>query len=175
MYRLEPKWTPTRLINFGGFLACVALLSGAYYLQFVQHLEPCPLCIFQRLAMFPLGILFLLAAVQNPKGWGRRVYGVLIVIAAAVGIAVASRHIWIQSLPADQVPACGPGLDYLMNNFPLLQAVKVVLQGSGECAEVQKVFGLSIPIWSLAAFVLLGAAGVVANFTGKPGPRRIFA
>ncbi len=175
MYRQDSTWTPVRLINLGGFLACALLLGGAYYLQFVEHLEPCPLCIFQRMAMFPLGLIFLIAAIHHPKGWGSRVYGVLIGIAAAVGIALASRHLWIQSLPADQVPACGPGLDYLLNNFPFLQAIKVVLQGSGECAEVQKVLGLSIPVWSLVAFVVLGAVGVVANFKGNPRPRRIFA
>lgn len=160
-----------RLLSFAGFVFCALLLAVAYYLQFAEGLEPCPLCIFQRVALAVLGIVFLLAALQNPRGAGRYVYAALLAVTAAVGTAIAGRHVWLQSLPPDQVPSCGPGLNYLLDTFPLFEAVALVLRGSGECAEVDLVFGLSIPLWTLFVFVGLGLAGVVINLAGGSARR----
>src|SRR5690606_13753857 len=133
--------------------ACLFLIGAALYLQHVDGLEPCPLCILQRLAIIALGVVFLLGAVHNPRRFGRRVYAVFVALFAAAGGAVAARHVWLENLPEDQVPACGPGLDYIMGNFPLSRALELVLRGSGECAEVAwRMFGLSIPGWTLIAF-----------------------
>lgn len=153
-----------RLLNLSGFLACAALLAYAYYAQFRLGLEPCPLCIFQRVGVIVLGIVFLLAAIHGPDGIGRRVYAALIALAAVAGAAVAARHIWLQNLPPDQVPACGPGLDYMMDVFSFGDTLRMVFTGSGECANVDWSFlGLSMPAWVLFAFVALGAFGAWNN------------
>ncbi|MDX1654501.1 MAG: disulfide bond formation protein B [Candidatus Competibacteraceae bacterium] len=159
-----------RLFNLLGLAACGAGLAYAYYAQYGLGYEPCPLCIFQRVAMAALGAVFLIAAVHNPRGWGRYVYAALVVLTAGAGTAIAGRHVWLQNLPAEQVPACGPGLDYMLEALPLADTLRLVLQGSGECAEIDWVFlGLSMPVWTLAAFLVLGAWGVVGN---RPGPAR---
>jgi len=158
-------WPPSRrLVNFAGFGACALALGYAYFMQYYMGLEPCNLCIFQRLAIVKLGIVFLLAALHNPGGWGRWVYSGLLGLIALGGAALAGRQLWLQNLPADQVPACGPGLDYMLEVFSITETIGMVLQGSGDCAEVQWVFlGLSIPGWTLVLFVIFGTAGVVRN------------
>lgn len=158
-----------RPLNLAGFVVCALLLAGAYYLQYVQELEPCPLCVFQRVAFLALGLVFLAAGLHRPEGRGRYVYALLVLLSAGIGAAIAGRHVWLQSLPADQVPACGPGLNYMLDNFPLMQVLEVALRGSGECAEVDLVMGLSIPMWALIAFIGLGIGGVVINLLS---PRR---
>lgn len=140
-----------------GFAACFALIGYAIYSQLVLALEPCPLCIFQRFAFAALGLVFLLGAIHAPRGTGgRRAYGALGLIAAAVGIVIAGNHVRLQHLPPDQVPACGPGLDYMLDSMPFTGVVRRVMTGSGECANVDWTFlGLSMPAWSLVWFVLL--------------------
>lgn len=137
-----------------GFLACAGLMAYALYAQHVLGLEPCPLCIFQRVAVIGTGVAFLVAALHGPLAGGRWVYALLAAGASGVGAGIAGRHVWLQSLPADQVPACGPGLDYMMEAFPLSQTLRMVFSGSGECAEVDWTFlGLSMPAWTLICFV----------------------
>ena len=137
-----------------GFVMCVVMMGTAiFYFQRFLGLEPCPLCILQRFVVISLGMVLLVATIHGPGGWGNRVYGGLIMLLAGSGAAVAGRHVWLQSLPADQVPECGPGLDYILEVFPLSEALKLVLHGSGECAKVEWQFlGLSIPGWTLIAF-----------------------
>ena len=144
---------------------CIALLAYGYWLQFVRHLEPCPLCIFQRIAFMGLAVIALVAVVHNPLVVGRRVYALTGAGCALIGFAIAVRHVWLQSLPPDRIPECGPGLDYLMRTFPLTDALKKAFTGSGECATVDWSFlGLSMPAWALIWFVLLGIAYLVAGF-----------
>ena len=161
-----PAWLPSRrLLNGLGFLACALLLAFAYYLEYQEGLEPCPLCIFQRIAMFGLGFAFLAAALHDPRAWGARVYGVLIALFAALGAGLAGRQVWLMSLPPDQVPACGASLDYMLETWPLMQTLKTVLQGTGDCAEnVWSFLGLSIPAWTLLWFVGMGLIGLVRNW-----------
>ena len=137
-----------------GFVMCVVMMSTAlFYFQGFLGLEPCPLCILQRVVVISLGLVLLVAAVHGPSGWGNRIYGALIMLVAGTGVAIAARHVWLQSLPPDQVPECGPTLDYLLEAFPLSKALQLVLHGSGECAKVEwQLFGLSIPGWTLIAF-----------------------
>lgn len=147
---------PRRACYALGFLLCAGLLAYAYYLQFDRNLEPCPLCIFQRLFYAGTGLVFLAAAIHNPGRVGRTVYGVLAAILAAGGASVAGRQVWLQHLPADQVPECGPGLNYMLEVFPLNKTLSMVLKGSGECAQVHwRFLGFSIAEWSLLIFVLL--------------------
>lgn len=151
---------------FAGFLVCAALLGYGFYSQFVTGLEPCPLCIFQRLAFAAVAVVFLIGALHGPTHAGaRRVYGVLGLLATGIGIAIAGRHVWLQHLPPDQVPACGPNLDYMLEAMPLAGVVRKVLTGSGECAKVDWTFlGLSMPEWSLVWFVLLAGWVMLAAF-----------
>ncbi len=151
-----------------GVVFCLGLIGTALYFQHVMGLEPCPLCIFQRLFVIALGVVMLMAAIHDPRDLGRRVYGGLIVVVAGLGAGVAARHVWLQSLPADQVPACGPGLEYMLETFPLMDALKLVFEGSGECAEVQWTFlGLSIPGWTLVIFIGLAVFGLLLLFSPK--------
>jgi disulfide bond formation protein DsbB len=155
--------------NILGLLACVGLLAYAYYAQFVMHLEPCPLCIFQRVGVFALGTVFLLAALHDPAVLGRRVYAVLIGAAALATIGVALRHLYIQSLPPGSVPACGASLDFMLKIFSLSEVLVKVLTGSGECARITwRFLGLSMPGWVLISAVVLGAWGLWANLSRRP-------
>lgn len=139
-----------------GFLACLSMLLVAGYFQFIEHLEPCPLCILQRVMVLIAGVIFLLGAIHNPKNVGRRIYGFLLLVVAGIGAAISGRHVWLQQLPEDQVPTCGPGLNFILENFPINQAIDMVLRGSGECADVLWTFlGLSIPGWTLVAFAIM--------------------
>lgn len=149
-----------------GFLACAGLLGYAFYLQLYEGLEPCPLCIFQRVGFAALGLVFLVGGLHAPKGaGGRRTYGVLALLAALGGIAVAGNHVRLQHLPPDQVPACGPGLDYMLDAMPISGVIRKVMTGSGECANVDWAFlGLSMPAWSLLCFVVLAAWATIAAF-----------
>jgi len=151
-------------MNVAGFAACAALMTYALYAEHGLLLEPCPLCVFQRIAVIVLGIVFLLAAV-TPAGRAFRVtHAVLIGLVAAIGAGIAGRHVWLQSLPPDEVPACGPGLDYIIDSFPLSEALRLVFTGSGECATADWHFlGLSMPAWVLISVAILGAFGIWNN------------
>jgi disulfide bond formation protein DsbB len=150
--------------NLFGFLACVGLLAYAYYAQFVMHLDPCPLCIFQRVGVFVLGVIFLAATLHDPGALGRRVYALLLSLAALATIGVALRHLYIQSLPPDAVPACGASLDFMLKVFSLSEVLVKVLTGSGECAKITWEFlGLAMPAWVLISALLLGAWALWVN------------
>jgi disulfide bond formation protein DsbB len=156
----------TRVSLRGWYLIQLWIISGLIgYALFLQHrlgLEPCPLCILQRLVFFGLAGVLLVAVLHSPKGWGRRIYGGVSGLVALVGVAISAWHVRLQNLPADQVPSCGPGLDFMMENFPLTDTATMVFQGSGECAELLWSFmGLSMPAWALIWFVLLGGAALL--------------
>jgi protein dithiol:quinone oxidoreductase len=149
-----------------GALACTALMGYALFAQYVLHLEPCPLCIFQRIAVCALGLVFLLGALTGPKSaGGQRTWSVIAVLAAVAGIAVAARHLWLQSLPPDLVPACGPGLGYMWEAMPFGKLIGKVFSGSGECAAIPwRFLGLSMPGWVLICFVVLAGWALSAGF-----------
>ena len=153
-----------RILNFAGFLMCAALMGYALYAQYFLMLEPCPLCILQRIAVVGMGLVFLLAALHNPGGVGRFAYALLLVVPMSLGAIVAGRHAWLQMMPEDQVPACGPGLDYMWENFPLADVINMVFRGSGECADVDwQLLGLSMPAWVFIAVIALGSVGIWNN------------
>ncbi len=157
-----------RIGNLAAFVACAGMMGFALFAQHVLHLEPCPLCIFQRVALIALGLVFLLAGVHAAGSMARRVYAVLMAGAALAGVGVAGRHVWLQNLPKDQVPACGPGLDFMIDTFPALEVLNMVLSGSGECAEVAwRLLGLTMPTWVLICFLVLGAWGVWLNWADR--------
>jgi disulfide bond formation protein DsbB len=158
-----------RTANAWGALACAALLAYAYYAQYVMHLEPCPLCMFQRVGIFAIGIVFAIAAAHDPAGWGRRVYAGLLVLASLATIGVAARHLYIQSLPPGTVAACGASLDFMLKVFPLTEVLVKVLTGSGECAKIEwRFLGLAMPAWVLIVAVALNVYGLWANLRRRP-------
>jgi disulfide bond formation protein DsbB len=157
-----------RLGNFAGFTACFCMMGYALYAQHILGLEPCPLCVFQRMAVIALGVLFLLAAIHAAGSVGRSVYAILLAIVALAGSGVAARHVWLQTLPPDQVPSCGPGLDFMLDTFAWTEVVDMVLSGSGECAEVKwSLLGFSMPVWTLIALLGLGVFGIWANLAPR--------
>lgn len=159
------RWSFRAQCLFGA-AACAALIGFAIFTQLRGGLIPCPLCIFQRIAFAVLGGVLLIGGLHAPRSNGsRRLYGWLALIPAAAGLAIAGRHVWIQHLPPDQVPSCGPGLDYMLEMMPITGVVRKVLTGSGECARVDwTLLGLSMPEWSLLCFVLLTLWILVAVF-----------
>lgn len=151
-----------------GFLVCVALLGYALFVQFVQKIEPCPFCIFQRLAFAAAAVFFLLGALHGPKrAGGQRAYGVLAFLAAATGIGIAGRHVWVQVFPP-AMPSCGPGWDYLVETNTWLGVLQKVLGAKGDCSTIDWSFlGLSMPMWSLVWFVALALWAVYAGFKAR--------
>lgn len=153
---------------FLGFIASFGLVGLALFLQQQYHLEPCPLCISQRIAFMALGLLFLIAALHNPGNIGRKIYGLLHVAAAVTGIGIAARHIWIQANPDKVMAECGAGFDYIMETFPLKKALDLIFKGTGECSSMDwTLFGLTIPQLSLVAFVVLGLFAILLAFSRK--------
>ena len=154
-------WLPARILVWLIGLGCFFLIAVALYMEHAMKLEPCPLCIFQRIAVIAAGSLAIVAALHNPGAMGIRVYGALVIMAALAGAGLATRQLYLQALPESQVPACGPGLDYLLDVFSMTEVIGMVLEGDGSCAEVAWSFlGLSIPGWALLGFIGLILAGM---------------
>lgn len=154
----------SRILNVVGALICAGMMAFALFSQYVLLMEPCPLCSLQRLAVILLGVTFLIAALHGSQSIGARVYAGLIAIFAVFGIGVAARHVWLQNLPPEKVPSCGPGLDYMVENFPFKDALNMIFNGSGECAEVSwRLLGLSMPAWVAMSITALGIIGIWIN------------
>ncbi|MFN3629169.1 MAG: disulfide bond formation protein B [Casimicrobiaceae bacterium] len=141
-------------------LLCLALLGYAFYLQYVELMEPCPMCWFQRGVFVLLAIIFGLAAIANPGERGARVVAAAAGVSALGGVALALRHLWIQSLPADQLPSCGMGIGYMLETLPFMDVFARALAGSVECNKIDRVLGLSLPAWNVILFSLLLIAAI---------------
>jgi disulfide bond formation protein DsbB len=151
-----------------GALICAGAMGFALYLQYVQQLEPCPMCVLQRVAMIGSGLVFLVAAAHGPSGRGQWLYAGFAASFALLGLVIAGRHVWLQSLPADQVPACGPALNYLMDIMPVWEVVQTILRGDGNCAVIAwKFVGLSLPAWTGIGFFLLAGWAVMCVLLPK--------
>lgn len=151
-------------------LSCASLLGYALYEQYLLFLDPCPLCILQRIAFIWIGLSALVAAVHNPGHTGRFIYSALLVLGCIAGAAVAGRHIWLQNLPPDQVPECGMGLNYMLETMPFGEVFSQVFYGSGECAQIDwTFFGLSMPWWTLFWYIgfTVITLWVVTNWRGR--------
>jgi disulfide bond formation protein DsbB len=160
-----PGWLTRRSGNFLGLLACAVLIGYALYAQYGMGLEPCPLCILQRVSVITAGVLFLAAFLHNPGDRGARVYGMLIDLVALLGILVAARQIWIIAQPPGSVAECGASLEYMMDVLPLHEVLGKVLTGSGECAKIDWQFlGLNMPTWVLMALLCVGFWGLLVNW-----------
>ncbi len=138
------------------------MATAVFYFQGYLGYEPCVLCVAQRIAAISVGVLALIAAIHNR--W-TKFYATLMTIAAGLGVAIAGRHIWIQNLPEDEVPLCGPSFDYIVDAFPWQEAMEMILAGDGNCADIHwSLLGLSIPAWTLVAFVGLLLVGLTLIF-----------
>lgn len=145
-----------RIIFLGILLFCCGLMATGYVMEHVFDLEPCPLCMTQRVFIVLAGFFALLGFLHNPALRGTRIYSWLIALLAATGGGFSIRQLYLQSLPADKVPACGPSVDYILETFPLSKALQMMLKGDGNCAEVLWTFmGISIPGWTLVAFLMI--------------------
>ncbi len=150
------------------FTICIGLLIFGLYLEHVHGLEACPLCIFQRIAYTVIIFIALIGAIHNPRNLLQIIYKLLMVISSITGAAIAGRQIWLQHLPPELVPECGPGLDYMFNVFPFGEALKMIFTGSGECAEVKwRFIGLSIAEWSLIMFIGIFIATILSIYTSR--------
>ncbi len=151
------QWRNYRFINGLLVLASIVGMSFALYLEHVKGLDPCPLCVFQRVGLMAMGIFALIAFLHNPaSNLMKRMYALLATLSIGWSVGVAARHVWLQTLPPDQVPSCGPGLNYLIDALPLKTVLNEVLTGSGECAAIDWTFlGQSLPVWSLVLVSVL--------------------
>jgi disulfide bond formation protein DsbB len=169
------KLPGVRLANLAGFLACAGLMAYALFAEYVLLLMPCPLCVFERLAVITLGIVFLGAAVQDPRALGRRIYAALVFFAAAGGAGVAAWHVYMQNLPPEEIPTCGPGLEFIWDTFPVMEALNMVFAGSGECADIVWSFlGLSMPAWVFISVGVIGIFGIWNNLRQDPRTADLF-
>jgi len=149
-----------------GLIGSGSLIAIAYfYFQLHVGLAPCPLCMFQRACLVGVAFFCLLGIITKPKKIGARLLAFGCLVSSGLGLAIAGRHVWLQHLPEDQVPECGPDLSYMMEQFPFMQVIEKVLQGSGECAEVHQYFGLSIPEWMALIFVVMVILSIKLLFT----------
>ncbi|MBJ6136026.1 disulfide bond formation protein B [Marinobacter litoralis] len=165
--------TSRRVFGFV-FLICAALLGVAFYMEHVMGMKPCPLCWLQRFGFMGAGLVSLIAFLHGPAELGRRVYGFLLALTAGAGLGIAGRQLWLQSLPADQVPACGPSVDYLLQVLPWFDVLKTALQGTGDCAEVVwRFLGLSIPGWTAVFFAGLVLLGLVMLFRPRASEKKL--
>jgi protein dithiol:quinone oxidoreductase len=156
--RLIALMPNSRLLNLLIFLATMIMIGLVLYMEHVMLLRPCGLCITQRVFVISAGLICLAAAIHNPGAQGRRRYGYSAAAMCVIGSYFALRQIWLQHLPPEQVPACGPGFSYMLENFPLLDTLSFLLKGDGNCAEVHRVFlGLTIPELALMGFIALFA------------------
>ena len=151
---------------FLGFLFCSGLMGYALFAQYFLNLEPCPLCIFQRLSVIAMGIIFLVCSLFEPKSnLAKFISSTLFVISGTFSVGVASRHVWLQNLPSEQVPGCGPGLDFMMSTFPINEVFEMVFNGSGECANVDWSFlSFTMPAWVIICSLFMIAYAIWINY-----------
>jgi protein dithiol:quinone oxidoreductase len=165
---MNPARWSFRTLFLGGFIVCFALIAFALYAQYVLQMNPCPLCILQRETFIALGVVFLIGGLHAPRARGRWFYVGFVSILALIGIGIAWRHLWIQAQPPGTVASCGAPLGYLMETRDahggVIGVLRMVLSGSGECATVERILGLPIPVWSLVWFSLLGTGALFARW-----------
>lgn len=155
------KLINVRLVTLTCFFICCSLLAFAYYLEHALNLQPCPLCILERLVFGLVALVFVCAAIQNPSFTGQKVYGGFIIVLAILGMMLAGRHLWLQGQPSALGEICVPGVSYLLKSLPLTQALKTMLLGSSDCSKVEWIFlGLSIPGWTFLSFDVFALIGL---------------
>ncbi len=162
---LNDAWRVGRRATNGiGATLVAGLLAYALFTQYVQGLQPCNMCLLQRLAVAAVGVVFLLATIHHPRTWMARVYALLLGLCAAAGVALAARQVWMQAQPMGSLPSCGADVYTLFDLLPVHQVVLTVWNGGGECQAVTwSRWGLSMAGWVLLSLVALGLLGVFNN------------
>jgi disulfide bond formation protein DsbB len=156
-----------RTANLLGFVAVVAIFAFVLYAQYVEHYQPCPLCLLQRAFLLLLGLAFLAAVVFPGGRWAARFWALVLFVFAILGATVALRQVWLQYFAPPQVASCGANLDWMLRHLPFTETLELVFRGTGDCAVINwTLWGLSMPVWSFLCFVFLGAWGVWANLRG---------
>lgn len=146
-------------------LACFGLVAGGVALQMTANLQPCPLCIFQRYAYIATGVLALFGAVHRGPYMGSRIWAGLVTFSALTGLGIAVRQVWLQHNPP-AISECGADLEFMLESFPLTQALPMVFRGTGDCSKVDwTLLGFSIAEWSVVCFgsVALCALALAAD------------
>jgi len=155
------KYLSYRFISLYAFLLAVGLLGFAGFMQLSMAMQPCPLCIMQRLIVAAIGLLFIAGIFHVPLSRNRKIYNGVILLFSILGILVSSRHIYLQHLPTGKAPTCGPGFNFLFQNLPTTDAIKMMFMGSGECSEVHWHFlGLTIPEWTFIFFIIFAGLAI---------------
>ena len=158
------KLPAARVIFLAIFVTCTAMMLVGAYMEHTLGLEPCPLCITQRVFIVLCGLIGLAGAIHAPVGNSRKIYSGLVAASALGGSVFSTRQLWLQSLPPDQAPACGPSVGYIFQTFPVGEALSILMRGDGNCAEVVwSLLGLSIPGWTLIGFACLAVLGLLAG------------
>lgn len=151
---MPPIPLTTNHLNLLLWTGSIALITVALYMQYVMGLAPCALCVTQRIFVIATGVVAFTAWLHRPGAWGLRLYALAGSVMALIGGGFSSRHLWLQSLPEELAPACGPSLGYLLEAFPLTEAFSLLIRGDGNCAETLWSFlGITIPGWTLIAFI----------------------
>ena len=150
-----------------GLFACILLLSLAYfYFQQALGLVACPLCLFQRACLLIIGGICLLGLILPLNKTTAKTAAFFNAVFSALGVSIAGRQVWLQHLPADKVPECGPGLFFMLDRFPLMEVITSVFAGSGECAEVHwRFLGLSMAGWMIIVFAVMLVISIKLLFT----------
>lgn len=162
---LNPVRWSNRAAFFAAFLICAGLMGYAFYSQYVLGFEPCMLCMVQRVFVSAVGLTALLAAIHAPKGWGWKIYGALSGLWSLLGVYIAGRHVYLQSLPAEALDGCAPSLAYALEYFAPLQVLKTVFIRDQDCGKIDWTFlGLSMPNWVLFFFVAFFLASIYYGF-----------
>jgi disulfide bond formation protein DsbB len=163
---MAPPVPSSQKLNLAIFVICMVTIGIVLYMEHVMLLSPCGLCISQRVFVILCGFTCLASAIHNPGPSGERNYAFAGASMCIFGSYCAGRQIWLQHLPEDQVPACGPGLTYIYDNFPFMETLSFLLKGDGNCAEVQYRFLglLSIPEMAMVAFVILASSCIYIAF-----------
>jgi len=157
-----------RYANWLGFTACLTALAVALYSQYVLGMQPCHLCIFQRVTVAAMGVAFLLAAIHSSGGLRGAIYAGLIGVSGLATLITSGRHVWIQMQPPGSIPACGADLDFMLEILPLYEVILKVFRAGGECAKVDfTLLGLSMPAWVFAFALVLTAGGVWFNLRAR--------
>ena len=164
-----PTFLSQRKINLMAFLICSFALSFALWLEYGYKLNPCPLCIMQRVALIGLGLSFGIGIlISHSRRWASHTQHVIALFFGILGSLLAGRQVWLQHLPADRIPGCGPSLNYMLKHLPAQETLRFLFWGSGDCATVQwRWLGLSIPEWSLILFLILTIVAIVSLTQGR--------
>ncbi len=161
-----------RLIFSTIFIFCFCFLGFGYYLQFFKNLQPCPLCHLQRAAYFLLGFSCFINMLHNPKVLGRRIYALIAILFSSLGVVLAGRQVWLQTLPPDQVPSCIPNIQTMLQYMPVSEALTKAFLGGGDCAKIDWTFmGLSMAQWSMAWFAVFFILSVIGLVKAKELPK----